>query len=157
MEINRSSLHYERKGEIAENLELMRLMDAHYTEHPTTGKQGFTDYLNAIGHHVNIKRVRRLMGVMGLEAIYPKKCLSKGGSPRYIHPYLLRNMEITHRNQVWSTDISYIPMEHGFMYLYAIIDVYSRYVLGWRLSKLFPHPTATICCRNAWTYTVPLR
>lgn len=72
---------------------------------------------------------------MGLEAIYPKKCLSKGGKPKFIHPSLLRNLAITRRNQVWSTDISYIPMENGFMYLYAIIDVYSRYVLGWRLSN----------------------
>lgn len=91
MAIKRSSLYYEKKCESAENLELMKIMDAHYTEHPTTGKQGFTDYLNANGYHVNIKRVRRLMGVMGLMAIYPKKCLSKGGRAKYVHPYLLRN------------------------------------------------------------------
>ena len=75
------------------------------------------------------------MSIMGLEAIYPKKCLSKVGRPKYIHPYLLKGLAITRRNQVWSTDISYIPLENGFMYLYAIIDVYSRYVLGWRLSN----------------------
>ena len=135
MQINRSSLYYEKRGESAENLELMREMDAHYTEHPTTGKKGFTDHLRAKGYNVNIKRVRRLMNVMGLEAIYPKKCLSKGGRPKYIHPYLLKGLAITRRNQVWSTDISYVPLEKGFMYLYAIIDVYSRYVLGWRLSN----------------------
>jgi len=142
MGINRSSLYYEKKGESAENLELMKIMDRHYIEHPTTGKRGFTDYLNINGYHVNIKRIRRLMDVMGLEAIYPKRCLSRGGRSKYIHPYLLRNLAITHRNQVWSTDISYIPMENGFMYLYAIIDVYSRYVLGWRLSNTL---SATNC------------
>ena len=78
-----------------------------------------------------------------MEAIYPKKCLSKAGKARYIHPYLLRNLSITRRNQVWSTDISYVPLEHGFMYLYAMIDVYSRYVLGWRLSN-------TLSARNCY-------
>ena len=135
MEINRSNLYYQPKGESEENIAIMAIMDRYYLEHPTTGKKGFTDYLCLLGYNINIKRVRRLMAVMGLEAIYPKKCLSKGGRPKYIHPYLLRGLEITHRNQVWSTDISYIPMENGFMYLYAIIDVYSRYVLGWRLSN----------------------
>ena len=77
---------------------------------------------------------RDLLRKMGLLAIYPKKCLSKGGKPQYFHPYLLRGMAITRPNQVWSTDISYIPMKNGFMYLYAVIDVYSRFIVGWRLS-----------------------
>ena len=72
---------------------------------------------------------------MGMEPIYPMRCLSRGGVAKYIHPYLLRNLQITRRNQVWSTDISYIPMQNGFMYLYAIMDVHSRYLLGWRLSN----------------------
>ena len=135
MRICRSSLYYEKKGESAENLELMRLMDQHFLEHPTTGKRGFRDYLRTRGYNVNIKRIKRLMDVMGITPIYPKKCLSKGGVSKHIHPYLLRNLTIDHCNQVWSTDISYIPTERGFMYLYAIIDVYSRYVLGWRLSN----------------------
>jgi len=135
MEINRSTLYYAPKGESQENLAIMEIMDKHYMEHPTTGKKGFTDYLRLQGFDINIKRVRRLMSVMGIEAIYPQKCLSKGGKAKYIHPYLLRNLDITHRNQVWSTDISYIPMENGFMYLYAMIDVHSRYILGWRLSN----------------------
>lgn len=75
------------------------------------------------------------MEKMGMEPIYPKRCLSRGGVAKYIHPYLLRNLQITRRNQVWSTDISYIPMQNGFMYLYAIMDVHSRYLLGWRLSN----------------------
>lgn len=135
MGLCRSRLYYVRKGESDENLEIMAIMDRHFLDHPTTGKRGFRDYLRTLGYHVNTKRVKRLMDLMGLEPIYPKKCLSKGGVSKYIHPYLLRNLTIDHRNQVWSTDICYIPMEGGFMYLYAIIDVYSRYVLGWRLSN----------------------
>ena len=135
MGICRSSLYYEKKGESVKNLNLMKLMDQYFLEHPTTGKRGFRDYLRTLGYTVNIKRAKRLMDVMGITPIYPKKCLSKGGVAKYIHPYLLRNLEIDHCNQVWSTDISYIPTEYGFMYLYAIIDVHSRYILGWRLSN----------------------
>jgi len=135
MGICRSGLYYEPAEESKENQEIMKIMDRYFMDHPTTGKRGFRDYLRLLGYKVNVKRVRRLMDVMGLEPIYPKKCLSKGGVSEYIHPYLLRGLDIDHRNQVWSTDISYIPMTKGFMYLYAIIDVYSRYLLGWRLSN----------------------
>ena len=154
MHLTRSNLYYKKKGESEQNLRLMQEIDrynrdrtstskagedtcvpGHLTEHPTTGRQGMTDHLKMIGYTLNIKRVSRLMDKMGLEPIYPKKCLSKGGNARHVHPYLLRNLPITHRNQVWSTDISYVPLEHGLMYLYAMIDVYSRYVLGWRLSN----------------------
>jgi putative transposase len=87
------------------------------------------------GYTINHKRVRHLLRKMGLIAIYPQKNLSLGGCSKYFHPYLLRNIEITYPNQVWSTDISYIPMKEGFMYLYAIIDVYSRFIVGWKLSN----------------------
>lgn len=113
----------------------MRIMDEYYYDHPTTGKVGFTDYLRSIGYDINVKRVKRLMGVMGLEAIYPRKILTKQGDAKYIYPYLLRNLSIIRLNQVWSTDITYIPIQGGFMYLYVIIDVYSRYIIGWRLSN----------------------
>ena len=131
----------------------MQEIDKYFTEHPTTGRQGMTDHLKMIGYTVNIMEVRLEVypdtigsrtNKMGLETIYPKKCLSKGGKARHIHPYLLRNLSITHRNQVWSTDISYVPLEHGFMYLYAMIDVYSRYVLGWRLSRCKDIPNGCI-------------
>ena len=95
------------------------------------------DYLKREGYHVGKKLVRRLMALMGLKAVYPLKSLSKGGWIKYRMPYLLRGLRITRRNQVWSTDISYIPMENGFMYLYAIIDVYSRYIVGWDLIRRF--------------------
>lgn len=91
--------------------------------------------LNMAGCPVVVKRVRRLMRKMGLMAIYPQKCLSKGGAPKCFHPYLLRQLDIVRPNQVWSTDISYIPVKDGFMYLYAVIDVYSRFIVGWRLSN----------------------
>ena len=135
MGVCRSRLYYEKKGERDENLAIMEIMDKLSFDHPTMGKRGFCDYLRSLGFQVNIKRVKRLMDLANIEPVYPKKSLSKGGISKYIHPYLLRGLSINHRNQVWSTDISYVPMKNGFMYLYAIIDVYSRYVLGWRLSN----------------------
>ena len=103
------------------------------TDHPTTGVIGMRDYLMTLGVLVGVKRVRRLMRLMGLMAIYPLKSLSKLGMAKYKKLYLLRNLTIDHANQVWSIDISYIPMAHGFMYLTAIIDVYSRAIMAWGL------------------------
>lgn len=143
MKINRSTLYYEKKGERDENVDVMNKMDEIYTEHPTSGVRTMQSQLAMLGYTVNVKRIRRLMKKMGIEAIYPQKKLSKPGLAQYIHPYLLRNLEITHANQVWSTDISYIPMKRGFMYLYAIIDVYSRYILGWRLSNTLERNNCT--------------
>jgi putative transposase len=115
------------------NLEIMKEMDCQHTECAAMGARQLVDYLRGRGFKVGKKLVRRLMKLMNMQTIYPMKSLSKGGWVKYRMPYLLRNLKITHRNQVWSTDISYIPMENGFMYLYAIIDVYSRYVVGWGL------------------------
>lgn len=135
MKFNRSNLYYKPKGESGLNLRIMEIIDEYYLDHPTTGVKTMTMVLREKDYTVNEKRVRRLMRKMNLMAIYPRKCLSKGGSAGHIHPYLLRNLEINRRNQVWSTDISYIRMIGGFMYLYAIIDVYSRYIVGWKLSN----------------------
>lgn len=136
MEVNPSSLYYTPKGESEENLAIMQEMDKISLDHPTAGIKTMVFMLSMFGYHANHKRVRRLLRKMGIEAIYPQKCLSKGGkNAQYRAAYLLRNLPITHSNQVWSTDISYIPMAHGFMYLYAIIDVYSRCIVGWRLSN----------------------
>jgi len=93
------------------------------------------DHLLHKGYHINHKRVRRLLRTMGLMAIYPKKNLSRIGNAKYIYPYLLRNMKITAPNQVWAIDITYVPMKKGFMYLTAIIDLYSRFVVGWGISN----------------------
>lgn len=133
--LTRSTFYYKPKGETPENLCIMEKIDKFFLEHPTTGVKKMTGYLRNEGFAVNEKRVRRLMRKMCLMAIYPQKSLSKGGAPKYFHPYLLRHLDITHRNQVWSTDISYIPMKDGFMYLYAVIDVFTRYIVGWRLSN----------------------
>ncbi|MBR8764706.1 IS3 family transposase ISAzo18 [Porphyromonas levii] len=135
MKLNRSSLYYQPKGESEENLEMMRIIDKYHTEHPTTGVVHMRDMLRLRGYSVNEKRVRRLMRKMDILVIYPQRSLSKGTMPSYVHPYLLRGLKVERPNQVWSTDVSYIPMEKGFMYLYAVIDVYSRFVVGWKLSN----------------------
>jgi putative transposase len=133
--LSRSSLYYKPDGEAAEDLRLMRLIDERYTARPFYGSRRMTIWLNERGEGVNRKRVRRLMRVMGLEAIYPKPRLSLAGKGHRIYPYLLRGVKVERRDQVWSTDITYVPMASGFMYLAAVIDWYSRYVLAWRLSN----------------------
>ena len=133
--LSRSSLYYEPAAEPAENLRLMRLIDQEYTAHPFLGSRRLTKWLLEQGEEVNRKRVQRLMRVMGLEAIYPKPKLSAAGRGHRIYPYLLRNVSIVRPDQVWSTDITYVPLASGFMYLAAILDWYSRYVLAWRLSN----------------------
>jgi len=133
--VHRSGLYYRPMGEKPENLEIMRIMDEHYLKHPTEGAIRVQDMLFALGFVVNYKRVRRLLRLMGLMAIYPKRNLSKLGLKKYIHPYLLKGLDINRPNQVWAIDITYIPMKNGFLYLTAIIDVYSRYIVGWGLSN----------------------
>jgi putative transposase len=133
--LNRSSYYYEPAVETRENLALMRVIDQQYTDHPDFGSRRMTIWLGERGHEVNRKRVQRLMRLMGLEAIYPKPKLSLPGQGHKIFPYLLRDVKIDRVDQVWSTDITYVPMPQGFMYLAAVIDWYSRYVLAWRLSN----------------------
>jgi len=133
--LNRSTLYYHGVGESKENLRLMRLIDEQYLRRPFYGSRRMQDWLESQGHEVNRKRVQRLMRTMGLVAIYPKPRLSLAAKDHKIYPYLLRNVAIIRPNQVWSTDITYIRMAHGFMYLVAIMDWYSRYVISWRLSN----------------------
>jgi putative transposase len=133
--LSRSSLYYEPARETAENLRLMQLLDQEYTAHPFLGSRRLTQWLSAQGEEVNRKRVQRLMRFMGLEAIYPKPKLSAARAGHRIYPYLLRNVSIQRPDQVWSTDITYVPLATGFMYLAAVIDWYSRYVIAWRLSN----------------------
>ena len=125
----RSSFYYEPASETAENLALMNLIDKQYTAEPVFGSRRMTIWLQQHGHAVNRKRVQRLMRLMGLEAIYPKPKLSAPGQGHKVFPYLLRNVAIVRVDQVWSTDITYIPLASGFMYLAAIIDWFSRYVI----------------------------
>ena len=130
----RSGLFYEQRGESAENLALMRLIDEAYTQWPFYGVRKMTAHLGRQGHAVNVKRVRRLMRVMGLEAIYPKKRLSLSGEGHKRYPYLLSGVEVVRPDQVWSADITYVRLRGGFVYLVAILDWRSRYVLSWALS-----------------------
>jgi len=133
--LNRSSLYYEPAGETSEDLRLMRLIDERYTACPFYGSRRMTVWLTEQGEEVSRKRVQRLMRVMGLEAIYPRPRLSTAGKGHRIYPYLLRGVKVVRPDQVWSTDITYVPMASGFMYLAAVIDWFSRYVIGWRLSN----------------------
>src|SRR3954470_8142973 len=113
----------------------MRLIDEQYTAYPFYGSRRMTQWLTQRGEEVNRKRVQRLMRLMGLEAIHPKPRLSLAGKGHKIYPYLLRGVAIERPDQIWSTDITYVPMASGFMYLAAVIDWYSRYVIAWRLSN----------------------
>lgn len=135
--IHRSGLSYENRGESALNLELMRLMDAHYHDHPYKGAPSMHVWLTKDkGYEVSRNRIERLYyKVMGLRAIAPGPHTSKRHKNHAVYPYLLRGLPITHSQQVWATDITYMPLPKGFMYLTAIIDLYSRYVLNWSLSN----------------------
>lgn len=113
----------------------MRLMDEQYLQTPFYGYRLMWAHLRSLGYEVNKKRIRRLYKKMGLEAIYPKPDLSRKHPEHQVYPYLLRNVSIERPNQVWSTDITYVPMKQGFLYLVAVIDWYSRYVLAWELSN----------------------
>jgi Transposase and inactivated derivatives len=130
----RSSLYYEPKGESAENLLFMNLIDEQYTRTPFYGSPKMTRSLRDQGHQVNRKRIARLMRRMGLCAIYAKPHLSENREAHEVFPYLLRGVRIVRPNQVWSTDITYIRLRQGFVYLVAVMDWFSRYVLSWQLS-----------------------
>jgi putative transposase len=133
--LNRSTFYYRPAGESDLNLHLMRLIDEQYLKTPFYGWPRMSVFLRQRGYPVNGKRVRRLMQVMDLQAIYPKRRTTIGSAEHVVYPYLLRNVVVARPNQVWSADITYIPMLHGFMYLVAIMDWYSRYVLAWELSN----------------------
>ena len=131
----RSSYYYQPRGESAENLLLMRLLDEEFSWHNFKGVLGLRDHLRLAGYPVNAKRVRRLVRLMGQEPVYPKPRLSVPGQGSTRYPYLLRDRPATAPNEVWSTDITYIPMAKGFLYLVAVLDWHTRYVLSWELSN----------------------
>ena len=135
LDIPRSSFYHKPKAMTQEDLELMKLIDQCYLERPYYGSRRIKGWL--FDHHqfvVNRKRIQRLMRQMGIETLYPKRNLSIANQQHKVYPYLLRGVTIDHPNQVWSTDITYIPMAKGFVYLVAVIAWYSRKVLSWRLS-----------------------
>lgn len=135
LSVNRSSLYYKPCEEKPENLKIMRLMDEHAIKHPAEGVNSMVFMLRNKDYQVNPKRIRRLLRKMGHRTVYPRRSLSKLGQAVYIRPYLLHKVNITHANQAWSVDITYIPMQKGFMYCFAIMDIYSRKILGWGISN----------------------
>jgi putative transposase len=130
LDLPRSTWYYRPVGETAENLALMKRIDAQYLQTPFYGSRKL-----ALELGINRKHARRLMRRMGLAAIYPRRATTRPAAGHKIYPYLLRNVAITRPNQVWSSDITYIPLRHGFLYLTAVMDWFSRYVLSWRLSN----------------------
>lgn len=135
VDLARASYYYEPKGETQYNLLLMRLLDEQYTTTPFYGSPKMTQWLRSQGHMVNHKRVERLMGIMGLQAIYPKPKLSRKGDNTRKYPYLLEGLDIQEPDKVWCSDITYIRLRRGFVYLVVIMDWFSRYVLSWEVSN----------------------
>jgi len=134
--LSRSSVYYEREDAVSEeDLSLMRLLDELHLKYPFMGSRRLKDELTKLGTRINRKRVQRLMRLMGLEALYPKQRTSDPNNAHRRFPYLLKGLAIEHPNHVWATDITYVPMARGFLYLIAIIDWSSRAVLSWRLSN----------------------
>lgn len=133
--LSRSGMYYQAKPESEENLTLMRLIDEQYLKTPFYGSRQMRNHLNKLGHKVNRKRVQRLMALMGLQAVAPGPHTSIPHPEHKVYPYLLRGLTIDRPNQVWATDITYIPMAKGFMYLVAIMDWATRKVLSWRVSN----------------------
>jgi putative transposase len=144
--ISRGSYYYEPCPETEENLALMRLLDELHLQQPVYGSRRLRVMLGRAGHRVNRKRVVRLLGVMGLEALYPRRSLSQPVEGHGVYPYLLKGLEMTGPDQVWCSDLTYVPMACGFMYLVAVMDWWSRYVLAWGLSNTLE---ADFCIR-AW-------
>jgi putative transposase len=132
--LNKSTYYYKAKGLTKRDLEIMKTIDEIYTEHPYFGARRMSKYLMQFGIVIARKAVGRYYRIMAIEAIYPKMNLSKRNQAHKIYPYLLKGVEITKVNQVWSADITYITLTQGFVYLVAIIDWFSRYILSWRVS-----------------------
>ena len=153
--VNRTSLYYQAVGESEENLRLMRLLDEQYTRTPFYGSRRMTAWLQGQGYEVNRKRLTRLMRLIGIEAIYPKPKLSQPGEGHKIYPYLLEDVEVNRVNQVWSTDITYIRMAQGFVYLVAVMDWFSRFVLSWKLSLTMELPFCIEALEGAFRWGMP--
>jgi putative transposase len=136
LNLNRSSLYYKPCRDTQYNEQLMKLIDEQYIETPFYGIDKMTEWLHRMGHHVNHKRVRRLMRQMGLEAVYPrrKRPLSIPDKQHKIYPYLLKDVRIIRPDQVWSADITYVRMYRGWLYLAVVMDWFSRYVISWEVS-----------------------
>ena len=133
--LHRSNVYYEPRFESPENLEIMRIIDKEHLCHPAKGRRQMTDFLRRQGYAINPKRTRRLMEIMGIEAIAPKPRTTVFAKGHKVYPYLLRNLVVDRPDQVWCSDITYIPTSHGYLYLCAVMDWHSRFVLSWKLSN----------------------
>lgn len=151
----RSSFYYAPLPQSAQNLRLMRQLDELYTAHPFYGSRRMVATLERAGWELNRKRVQRLMRQMGLEAIYPRRSLSAGSSPEARFPYLLKGLAITRPNQVWGVDITYLRLAGGYLYLVALLDWYSRYVVAWELSNSLETGFCVRALRRALRRGVP--
>jgi putative transposase len=150
LSIHRSMIYYDLSDETVENLELMKKIDRLYLEDPSAGSRRMSSYLSReTGKATNRKRVRRLMRKMGIEAIYPRTRTTIPGGPSGIFPYRLKGLHISHPNQVWSADITFIPMRRGYMYLFAIMDWYSRKIIDWELSNTLDLTFCLECLKRA--------
>lgn len=154
--LNRSNLYYKAAKENCLDLRLMKEIDKIYTDCPFYGSRRITAHLNRDSININRKHVQRLMRKMGLEAIYPKPKTTLRNREHKVYPYLLRDLLIDRPNHVWSTDITYIPLQKGFMYLTAIIDWYSRYVISWRLSNTMDNDFCIEALEEALAIETPL-
>lgn len=135
LSLHRSGLYYKPVGESEQNLHIMRLMDEQYLKTPFYGYRRMTEWLGEKNIKINHKRTKRLMDLMGWQTFFRKKLLTQRRKGDPVFPYLLKGLDINHKNQVWAIDITYVPMKHGFMYLCAVIDLHSRYVLNWSISN----------------------
>jgi putative transposase len=153
--LSRAAYYYRPRPISALNLELMKLIDEQYTRTPFYGVPRITAWLRREGYVVNPKRVRRLMRLMGLEAVYPKPWLSKPREGDKKYPYLLKGLVVDHADQVWSADITFVRLLHGFIYLVAIMDWYSRYVLSWEVSTTLEKEFCLEAMERALSYSKP--
>jgi putative transposase len=149
LDINRSTVYYNPKGEREENLSIMQIMDKHILEEPTAGVLTMQSMLEEQGIEASYERIRRLMRLANIRPIYPRRHLTKWKNNEYVYPYLLKDLKIECSNQVWEIDITYVPMRKGFMYLTAIIDVYSRYIVGWGLSNTLDAESSLLVLNQA--------
>lgn len=141
--VSRSGLYYQPVPESEENLKIMRLLDEQYLKTPFYGVERLLVLLMVMGYPINRKRLRRLMKLQGWQTLYPSPRTTRIDPAAYKYPYLLKDLEVKRKNQVWAIDITYLPMKNGFMYLCALIDVHTRYVVGWGVSNTM---TAEWCC-----------
>ncbi len=149
LSLHRSGVYYTPSSESDENLAVMRFLDEQYMDTPFYGIERLPVILVAKGYRINRKRLRRLMHLVGWQTLFPGKRTSISDKRAYKYPYLLKGLKIERCNQVWAVDITYIPMKRGFMYLFAIIDLYSRYVVGWSLSNTMSAQWCVDCLEQA--------